>query len=293
MNDFRKNMLSDSRIMKLYDYSNSKELFPTVDIAGGICYFLWSDEYNGDCLVVNSLSGINTQMNRALDQFGEFFVRSNVAISIINKVVGKTESFVSDMVSAIDTFGIPSKEKGHSNYENGDLLLLHSVGANSQGTDFINKKAVTKNQELIDKFKIKISILVPQNGEVGVSPEKGYRSISSPQVLYPGTVDSFSYLNIGFFDTETEAFNFRDFMTCKLPRFMMRTTYSSVHISKNNFIFVPMLDFNESWTDEKLYKYYSLSDEEIDIVEKTMRPLILEKEDIGEDFYRTHWNKKS
>ena len=114
-----------------------------------------------------------------------------------------------------------------------------------------------------NKFKIKISILVPQNGEVGVDAEKVYRSISSPQVLYPGTVDSFSYLNIGFFDTETEAFNFRDYMTCKLPRFMMRTTYSSVHISKANFIFVPMMDFTQSWTDEMLYSYFSLSDEEV------------------------------
>ena len=168
------------------------------------------------------------------------------------------------------------------------MLLLHSVGANGQGTDYLARDKVTKNTDLIDKFKIKISILVPQNGEVGVDPAKGYRSISSPQVLYPGTVDTFSYLNIGFFDTEIEAINFRNFITCKLPRFMMRITYSSVHISKQNFIFVPMMDFKQQWTDQKLYEFFELNDDEINTIEKTMRPLILEKDDIGKVFYENY-----
>ena len=288
LNDFRKEMLTDTRIMKLMDYSNSKELFPTVDIAGGICYFLWNGLYDDECEVTNSLSGETVTLRRKLDEFGEFFIRSNQAIPIIEKILRKSGKFVSDMASAIDTFGIPSKEKGHAEYEKGDILLLHSVGANGQGTDYISRNKVTKNSELIDKFKIKISILVPQNGEVGVDPSKGYRSISSPQVLYPGTVDTFSYLNIGFFDTEQEALHFRDYMTCKLPRFMMRTTYSSVHISKSNFIFVPMMNFKEEWTDQKLYDYFGLTQEEIDLIDKTMRPLVLEKDDIGKEYYETY-----
>ena len=294
LTDFRSAMLNDQHIAELVDYSNSKELFPTVDIAGGICYFLWMYNHDDDdCLVVNSLAGEQNKTKRKLNQFGDFFIRSNAAISIIEKITLKSNAFVSDMVSAIDTFGIPSKEKGHEQYVDGDIMLLHSVGANSQGVDFISRDTVTKNQDLIDKYKIKISIMVPQNGEVGVDAENGYRSISSPQVLYPGTVDSFSYLNIGFFDTESEAIHFRDFMTCKLPRFMMRTTYSSVHISKSNFIFVPMMDFKEAWTDEKLYSFFEFSDDEIALVERTMRPLVLDKEDIGKDFYEQHYERRT
>ena len=284
LSDFRTEMLNDRHVVKLFDYSNSKELFPTVDIAGGICYFLRNSRVEDDCIVVNSLMGKKNELKRPLNEFGDLFIRSNDAISIVEKIRAKSTAYVSEMVSAIDTFGIPSKEKGHDAYYADDLLLLHSVGANSQGTSYISPLFVTKNTDLIDKYKIKISILVPQNGEVGVSPEKGYRSISSPQVLYPGTVDTFSYLNIGFFDTEEEALNFRDFMTCKLPRFMMRITYSSVHISKANFIFVPMLNFHEKWTDEKMYKYFELSEKEIELVENTMRTLNVETEDIGKEF---------
>ena len=97
--------------------------------------------------------------------------------------------------------------------------------------------------------------------------------MSTPHIVYPGHVDSFSYLNIGFFDNENEAENFRKYMMCKLPRFMMRTTYSSAHISQSNFIFVPQMDYTRSWTDPELYQYFGLSNEEIELVEATMRSM--------------------
>ena len=69
---------------------------------------------------------------------------------------------------------------------------------------------------------------------------------------------------------------------------MMRATYSSVHISKSNFIFVPMMDFTKTWSDEKLYNYFGLSEDEKSLIEKTMRPFVLEKDDIGKEFYEEH-----
>ena len=273
LDSFRNNMLSDRRMAKLFDYSNSKDCFPTVDIAGGICYFLWDSTWDGDCEVYNVQQGTATCLKRNLNEFGGFFVRSNSAISIINKVLSHSSQFMIDNVSPLDTFGIPSKEKGHPEMQEGDIKLLHSIGSNTQGVDYISKDVVKKNLHLVDKYKIKISIMVPQNGEVGINPDNGYRSISSPQVLGPGVVDSQSYLNIGFFDTAEEAENYRIYMQCKFTRFMMRVTYSSVHIKRDNFIFVPKMDFRKKWLDEDLYKYFELTEEEIALIERTMRPI--------------------
>jgi len=39
-NDFRMDMIQDKHITKLFDYSNGKDVFPNVDIKGGVCYFL-------------------------------------------------------------------------------------------------------------------------------------------------------------------------------------------------------------------------------------------------------------
>ena len=274
LNDFRKEMIDDKRIARLIDFYNARNCFPTVEIAGGICYFLWAKNYNGDCEIINKLdNGEEDALLRPLGEFGELIIRSNRAISIINKVLSKAEGFWDKYVSALDTFGISSKEKGHTEYQQGDIQLLHSVGYNGQGIDYISPNVVTKNKDLIDKYKIKISILIPQGGESGVQPENGYRSISGPQILPPGVVDSFSYLNVAFFDTEREAKNFLGFLTGKFARFMMRTTFSSVHLSKNNFIFVPAMDFMQEWSDKKLYAHFDLDDKEIQLIESTMRSI--------------------
>ena len=117
--------------------------------------------------------------------------------------------------------------------------------------------------------------MIPQGGEVGIKPENGYRSISTPEILNKNEVDTFSYLNVGFFDTRSEAENLRDYLTCKFTRYMFRTTYSGVNVSQSNFIFVPVMDFAKHWTDEDLYKYFDLSEDEINMIETTMRPMEL------------------
>ena len=274
LNQFRSDMLNDHHIVKLVDYINSKDCFQGVDIAGGICYFLWDrDHPNEKCEVVNiSGDSINSEM-RSLNEFETLFIRSNAAIDIIKKVKRQTTHYMNEIVSPIDTFGIPSKEKGHKEKADGDISLLHTEGYNSQGISFISRDTVKKNHHLIDKYKVKISIMVPQGGEVGIKPENGYRSISTPQILPPGQVDSFSYLNIGFFETEAEAQNLVKYVSSKFVRFLLRTTYSSVHVSKDNFCFVPLEDFTKEWTDDLLYQKYALNDAEIELIESTMRPM--------------------
>ena len=106
---------------------------------------------------------------------------------------------------------------------------------------------------------------------MGVDPAKGYRGTTKPRILAPGEVNTFSYMLLGTFDTQEEAENFRDYMMCKFPRFLLRLTYSSMNIAKSNFMFVPKLDFRQKWTDEMLYDVYGLTQEERELIEKTIR----------------------
>lgn len=268
LNDFRTEMLNDTHIVKLVDYSNSKDCFPTVDIAGGLCYFLRVASRDGKCSVTNHVGTACTTEERALNEFEDIFIRSNQALSIIHKVKQKASSFLDNAVLPIDAFGFQSKARGEAESRPGYIKLIHS-----QGEGFVSRDSVSKNADLIDKFKITIGILVPSNGEVGIDPEKGYRSITMPRILCPGEVTTFSYLVLNAFDTEEEAINFKGYMTCKFTRYMMRVTYSSMHISRANFIFVPALDYKVSWTDEKLYNYFGLSEDERLVIEKTMRTM--------------------
>lgn len=280
LNQFRRDMLNDKHIVKLVDFINSKDCFQGVDIAGGVCYFLWDREHpTPNCSVVNISGSASTTDKRPLDEFDSLFIRSNSAIDIIKKVLSKSTKFMNEIVSPIDTFGIPSKEKGHDKRNPGDIELIHTLGYNKQGISFLSKDKVKKNAHLIDKYKVKISIMVPQGGEVGIKPENGYRSISTPQILKPGQVDSFSYLNIGFFDSEDEAKNLVSYVSCKFTRYLLRATYSSVHVSKDNFMFVPLVDLSKTWDDSTLYDYFELNQEERVLIESTMRPMELGGDD--------------
>jgi site-specific DNA-methyltransferase (adenine-specific) len=42
--------------------------------------------------------------------------------------------------------------------------------------------------------------------------------------------------------------------------------------------FVPLQDFSKSWTDQKLYKKYDLTTDEIAFIERKIRPMELDNE---------------
>ena len=44
-------------------------------------------------------------------------------------------------------------------------------------------------------------------------------------------------------------------------------------ISKDNFRFVPYLEYREKWTDAKLYERYECTQAEVSMIESMMRPL--------------------
>lgn len=57
LDGFRNEMLGDHQLRELVTYQDSRECFNGVDIAGGVCYFLWARGTTGDCHVVTFEGG--------------------------------------------------------------------------------------------------------------------------------------------------------------------------------------------------------------------------------------------
>ena len=151
--------------------------------------------------------------------------------------------------------------------EPGDIELL-----TSKGFQFIRRSDVKKNADIIDHYKVLIGRLVPSNGELDVDPKDGYRVITDTRIIGPGQINTETYLDIGVFKTEAEALHFDKFLKSKLPRFLLRQAISSLNVTRECFRFVPYVDFTEEWDDQRLYKMYGLTEEEIQLVEATIRP---------------------
>ena len=131
LDEFRSEMLSDKRIRKLVDYADSRDCFPGVDIAGGICYFLWDRDNKGICEVETIRKNEILKSTRFLDEF-ETFVRDNIAIDIIQKVKQKSDTFLDEVVSSRMPFGLVSSIRPE---KNGDLNLITSAGNGKISSD--------------------------------------------------------------------------------------------------------------------------------------------------------------
>ena len=269
---FREEMLADKRLRRMKDFVDSSDCFVGVDIAGGVSYFLWDSSYNGPCSVISVRGDKIVTIDRNLDEY-DIFVRNNQSIRLIKEIDASSDSKMDKTVGSRNTFGIATTEHGYSEKKEGYITLATSQKGNEMAFAYVPQDAVMKSHDLIHQYKVVIGRSVPRNGEVGVDPSVGYRAITTVHVFGPNTVFTDTYLLLASFETREEAINFASYMTLKLPRFLLHETYSSMAISKDNFRFVPYLDYSKSWTDEELFARYHCTGEEISMINSMMRPL--------------------
>ena len=204
-------------------------------------------------------------MERRLNEF-PILIRSNLAVSIVRKVLQSGCEVYSNFAYPRNPFGFATNYKGRTEKQDGDVDIL-----TSKGFQYVKRSEVLKNADIIDFYKVLIGRLVPSNGELDVDPKNGYKVITDTRIIGPGQINTETYLDIGVFKTEQEALNFDGFLKSKLSRFLLRQAISSLNVTRECFRFVPYVDFTQPWNDEKLYKTFGLSEAEIQLVEKTIR----------------------
>ena len=266
LDKFRSSMLNSKQIKKIVDYTNSADCFPGVTIAGGICYFLWDSNYNGNCEILNmKQNSVLSSSTRSVSEY-PVFVRDNIAVEIIKKITKLEEKAMNNLVYSRNCFNLFSNEKGHSVYNNGDCILY-----SLQGKSYIEKTCITDRDNLINKYKVIITKAM--SGGNKPTSDGNYQVVSSLNVLEPNMVCTETYLCIGAFSNNIQAENLKKYIKTKFFRFLLLQALSSINISKDKFCFVPIQDFNEEWIDEKLYRKYGLTQEEIDFIESMIRPM--------------------
>lgn len=268
LDDFRKVMLNDKSIRKLVDFADSRDCFPGVDIAGGVCYFLWERDNQGICEVQTIRKNQNKKSTRYLNEY-ETFIRDNLAITIVHKIKSHHLTYLDSIVSSRMPFGLVSSFRPE---KVGELNLITSGG---NGKVPIIK--ITSGKELISKWKV---LLSKASNDHGGQPDKeGKRRIFSRiEVMPPETVCTESYLVVGSYENKEEAENMSNYLRTKFCRFLVSTILLTQNITKGKFVFVPNLSMKESWTDKKLYKKFELNEEEIAFIDTMIRPMELSNE---------------
>ncbi len=263
LEQFRYDMLHDKQLRSLYDYIDPHDCFPTVDVAGGICYFLRDNHYDGLCNFVSCKGGSRIATTRNLDE-SEVLIRHQEELSIMNKVQKEGQSYLSSNVFSQKPFGLRTYVKP---LEKGDIKLRYNGGIGPYNSDL-----VTVNKELIGKWKIITSCLTAEHaGETDKNGQK--RIFSTLEILEPGTICTETYMLLNVFDNQHECINMLQFLKTRFVRAMVAMVTATQHLSKANFRFVPIQDFTRSWTDADLYEKYGLTEDEVSFIESMIKPM--------------------
>ena len=264
LDNFRKEMLNDNRFRQIHDFPDASDVFPGVQIKGGVCYFLWDRENSGLCEVHSyDRNGLVSKMSRPLLEDGcESFIRYNEAVSILNKVRSFGEQSIRDSISSRKPFGLSTTFRGKATLMKGGIKIYRNGGVGYAKLDEINT-----NQELIKYYKV----LIPPLGSG--SDSFPHPILGNPFIAEPNSACSETYIIAGISSSRETAENLSNYLKTKFLRFLVLLNKPTQHATSKVYTYVPKQDFKESWTDEKLYAKYGITTEEQDFIDSLIRPM--------------------
>ncbi len=277
-------MLKSNHFRLIHDYLDASECFTGVEIKGGVNYFLYEPKYTGTCKHYLHKGENNILKEEYLDSMGMGIVLRDPHASAIIKRVTAVEgdyyqgnsfsnlvspaAFFSDCINSILT----TSWSGYVKEKDKDHPIKYYLNKNMEkcGYGWIAEKDIPKNRDVIGINKI----YIPQVGGSGTDQV----ILGTPFYGEPGSVCSQTYILIGYdpkkhnFSKE-ECYNIISYMKTRFFRYMVSIKKRTHHAEAPVYQFVPIQDWSRPWSDEILYKKYSLSKDEINYIESMIRPM--------------------
>jgi site-specific DNA-methyltransferase (adenine-specific) len=178
MNEFRKTMLTGRHISHLVDYTKMVTAFPGVDFEGGVGYFLWNGEYQGDAQYT-LFQGEERQptITRNLGAH-DIFIRDHRALKILEKVQLAGVPTMEDIVSADTPFGLATNFSDHKPKPFRGSVALYLTDKGKRAVAHTARSGIQKNTHLIDAWKV---FLPEAYGERGAVPAM----VLGPSIVAP------------------------------------------------------------------------------------------------------------
>ena len=262
LDDFRAEMLGDARLRRIVDFEDVNDVFPGIDLAGGVSYFLWNRDNPGLCSVTNVRGNTEITSERKLDEF-KTFIRHGPAVAIVRKVAEHDGVRMNRQVSGRKPFGLATTERPKTS---GDLILRWQKGEGPYPRD-----EITAGTEMIDRWKVITSYVGHDHaGNPGTDGRR--RVLSKIDIIPPGTICNETYLVIGHYASKKAAENLVAYMKTVFFRFLVSQFMYSHHITKEAYALVPVLDMKRCWTDADLAERYGLTADEVEFILSKIRP---------------------
>lgn len=284
--EWNEKVLSDTHFKVVNYIANSKDVFPTVEIKGGVS-ITYRDEdqsfgaiglYVKNGKLNNILSKVKSRTNRYLDSI----IYSNTSYKyskklfeehpdFITRVSGGSSRYLSS--SVFDKLPEMFFDKPSDNNEK----YIKIIGRqNSHRAEYYTKLRYLTPPQNYDKYKVFISSS-NGTGEFG-------EVLTMPFVGEPNVGATETFVSFGDFNNKTDAENLIKYIKSKFARTLLGTL-KVTQGNKNSWVWsnIPLQDFTDKsdidWSksvaeiDQQLYAKYNLDDSEIAFIESMIKPM--------------------
>ena len=284
--EWNEKVLSDPHF-KVVDYiANSKDIFPTVEIKGGVS-ITYRDEdqsfgaiglYVKNEILNNILSKVKTITNEYLDSI----IYSNTSYKYSKKLFEEHPDFATRVSGGSSRYLSSSvfdklSEMFFDNPRDNNEKYIKIIGRqNSHRVEYYTKLKYLIPPQNFDKYKVFISSSngTGEFGEILTMPFLGEPNVGATE----------TFVSIGDFNKKSDAENLIKYIKSKFARTLLGTL-KVTQGNKNSWVWsnIPLQDFTDKsdidWSkpvaeiDQQLYKKYNLTQEEIDFIEKSIKPM--------------------
>ena len=251
LDNFRAKMLKLKQLKQIRYFENPHEIFPTVDLGGGICFVYWSMHHKGDTIISNGADATSINLSTY-----DIIIPHILAYSILNKVRQKANKFLDQVIWPRKPFGLETNYfSKNKNYTSGDIQCFYR----GKRINNISRQLILKNNDKIDRYKVAL----PK--AYGGSKGKRDKILPKPNaffVLDKNQVSTETYSVAGDFATKKEADNYLAFLQTNFARFLWGLRKPSHDTSVKTYAWIPFMDTEIRWTDEMLFEHFKINERE-------------------------------
>ena len=287
-NQWNKKMLDDHHLKVKTYFNKSSDAFPEVQLPGGIAITLRDKKQQFDKIGVFSkfeeLNSVLQKVTNAPDFESidsKIFTQNKFDLETLYKdypnyknIIGSNGREKRLTTSIFDQLSLFTEKPTNKN----DVCVFGLI-KNNRTYRFIPAKYIEDHKNT-DRYKV---LLPKSNGSGALGEVVPTPLIGEPVIGKVGTGYTQSFISIGVFTAIKEAESCLKYIKTKFVRSMLGVLKVTQDNNKDVWKFAPLQDFSEKsnidWSksiseiDKQLYKKYKLSQEEIDFIEKMIKPL--------------------
>lgn len=244
---YRKKMLNSNKLVLLNHFDDASSIFgSSVEIKGGVSYFLYDNNYNGLC----KFNGENVDLSS-----NEIVVHPK-NYPLLEKI-NKHES-IADICSLSMYFGVDYREGRGTRIKDtkiDDNYIKCYVSQPKGFTKWIDKSYLTGKD--ISKYRV----VTPR------AATKGGEGLGNIFIMNPDECSSDTYLTFPV-ETLEQAKSLMSYMKTNFFNYFLALRKISQDIKSDTFKWVPSVPFDKMWNDEQLFDYFEFTEDEKNLIKK-------------------------